>query len=212
MAHSKQVHSSSTQSLPSSQQPGVNEGAVNGCVVHRSNTVHRNNTTSRLPISSANTRQPQAEPTSSSSKSRYRSQDPPSSGGRRPIGDDPSSAATSHLTSTTSSNRFNEWSQSSEDSSGHALYGDDPPPSFHDALLAPVVGSRSEISLSSTVGQFSVRPATGKGLFHSVITIIRSYADPMLFYLGPRNNTPWNRKKKKETWTENSNNQSHKAG
>jgi hypothetical protein len=144
------VHSSSSQSLPSSKQPGVNEGAVNGCAIHRGNTVHRNNTTSRLPTSPVNTRQP------TSSKSRYHSQDP-SSRGRHPIGDDPSLTGTSQSTP----NRFNEWSQSSEDSSGDAIYGDEPPPSFHDALLAPVVGSRSEISLpSTTVNHFLVRHAT----------------------------------------------------
>ena len=149
------VHSSS-QSSPSSQQPGVNdsEGTMNGCAVHRGNTVRRNNTTpsSRHPPSPVNTRQP------TSSKSRYHSQDqdpPPSSHGHHPIGDDPSLTGTSHLTP----NRFNEWSQPSQDSSGDALYGDEPPPSFHDALLAPVVvGSRSEISLpSTTVNHFLVR-------------------------------------------------------
>ena len=66
---------------------------------------------------------------------------------------DPSSAGTSHLTP----NRYNEWSQTSEEAiqAGDALYDDDePPPSFHDVLLAPVVGSKSEISLASSVGHF----------------------------------------------------------
>ena len=57
--------------------------------------------------------------------------------------------------------RYNEWSQTFEDAAqaDDALYGDEPPPSFHDALLAPVVGSRSEISLAGSVGQFLFRPA-----------------------------------------------------
>ena len=57
--------------------------------------------------------------------------------------------------------RYNEWSQTSEDAAqaDDALYGDEPPPSFHDALLAPVVGSRSEISLAGSVGHFLFRPA-----------------------------------------------------
>jgi hypothetical protein len=131
--------------LSSSRQPGVNEGAVNGCVVHRSNTVHRNNTVTnrRLPTSPVNSRQP-----TSTTSSSYHLQDPPSTSGRHPIGDASGSSltGTSHLTHT---NRFNEWSQSSEDSRAGALYGDDPPPSFHDALMSPVVGSRREIRLVS---------------------------------------------------------------
>ena len=139
-------------SLPSSQQPGVNEGAVtrNGssCAVHWGNTVHRHSTSSRPPTSSVNTRQPT---TSSSSKARYQLQDlPPSSHGRHPTGSNSSSAGTPHLTP----NRYNEWSQPYEDATGDALYGDEPP-SFHDALLAPVVGSRSE---GSGVGHFLIRP------------------------------------------------------
>ena len=164
------VHSSSSQTLSSSQQPGVNEGAVNGCALHRGNTVHRNNTSGRHHTSPANTRQPTTS--SSSSKSRYHPQDPPSSGGRLPSGDDPSLAGTSHSTI----DRFNEWSQSSEHrhSSGDALYSDEPPPSFHDALLAPVVGSRSELSLASTTaGHFSIRHATGK--VHSRVFFLLLY-------------------------------------
>ena len=158
------VHSPSSHSLLSSQaqQPRVNESAVtrNGssCAVHRGNTVHRHNTsTSRPPTSSVNTRQP-TTPTTSSSKARYQLQDPPPSSGssssRHPTSNNPSSAGTSHLTP----NRYNGWSQPSEDATGDALYGDEPPPSFHDALLAPVVGSRSEISLASSVGHFLIRP------------------------------------------------------
>lgn len=62
------------------------------------------------------------------------------------------------------------------DSGGDALCNDEPPPSFHDALLArtyvPVVGPRSEGSPANTViacHHNSVRLATGKGLFHSVV-------------------------------------------
>ena len=155
------VHSPSSHPLPSSQQPGVNEGAAGGtrngssCAVHRGNNVHRNNTTgsSRPPTSPVNTRQPT---TSSSSKARYQLQASPSSraSGCHPTGNNSSSAGTSHLTP----NRYNEWSQPSEDATGDALYGDEPPPSFHDALLAPVVGPRSEISLASSVGRFLIRP------------------------------------------------------
>ena len=137
------------------------------CAVHRGNTtVHRSNTSpsSRHPPSSLNTRHPT---TGSSSKARYQLQDPPSGSSssrvHHPTGsnhNNPSSAGTSsHLTP----NRYNEWSQTSEDAArvGDALYGDEPPPSFHDALLAPVVasGSRSEISLASSVGHFLIRPA-----------------------------------------------------
>ena len=131
------------------------------CAVHRGNSVHRKNTSRHSP-SSLNTRQPTA---SSSSKARYQLQDPPSGSSsshvHHPTGsnhNNPSSAGTSsHLTP----NRYNEWSQTSEDAAqaGDALYGDEPPPSFHDALLAPVVGSRSEISLASSVGHFLIRPA-----------------------------------------------------
>ena len=116
--------------------------------------VHRNNTSSRPLASPVNTRQPT---TSSSSKARYQLQDPPPSSrasGCHPAGNNLSSAGTSHLTP----NRYNEWSQPSEDATGDALYGDEPPPSFHDALLAPVVGPRSEISLASSVGRFLIRP------------------------------------------------------
>ena len=132
------------------------------CAVHRGNSVHRKNTSSRHSPSSLNTRQPT---TGSSSKARYQLQDPPSGSSssrvHHPTGNNnnPSSAGTSsHLTP----NRYNEWSQTSEDAAraGDALYGDEPPPSFHDALLAPVVGSRSEISLASSVGHFFlIRPA-----------------------------------------------------
>ena len=159
------VHSLSSHSLPLSQQPGVNEGNMNGCAAHG------NNTSSQLATSPVNMRLP------SSSKSRYHLQDPPSSGGR-PIG----IVGTSHLTH----NRFNEWSQSSEDSSRDAFYGDDPPPSFNDALLAPVLGSRSEISHAST--------ATGNNLFISLLLLL--FVHMLMrccstFDLGPTNrNTP----------------------
>ena len=93
--------------------------------------------------------------TSSSSKARYQLQDPPpSSHGHHPTGNNSSSAGTPHLTP----NRYNEWSQPYEDATADALYGDESPPSFHDALLAPVIGSRSDISLASRVGHFSIRP------------------------------------------------------
>ena len=129
---------------------------MNGCAVHR------NNTTSRPAPSLVNTCLP------SSSKSRgYHLKDPPSLGGRHHVGDDSPMSEPSHLTP----NRFNGWSQSSErsprDSCGDALYSDDPPPSFNDALLArkyvPVVGSRSEGRLANTAGHFPDRPVTGKG-------------------------------------------------
>ena len=63
-------------------------------------------------------------------------------------------ARTPHLTP----NRYNQWSQLYEDATADVLYGDEPPPSFHVALLAPVIGSRSDISLASSVGLFLIRP------------------------------------------------------
>ena len=148
--------SSSHQPLPSSQQPGVNEGAVNGCAVHR------NATSCRPATSPLNTRLP----SSSRSKGNHLHDPPPSSVGRHHIGDDSPVGGTSHLTP----NRFNGWSQPSEgspmNSCGDAVYSDDPPPSFHDALLArtyvPDVGSRSEGLLASTAGNLPVRPATDR--------------------------------------------------
>ena len=122
------------------------------CAVHWGNTVYRHNTSSRPLTSPVNTRRPT---TSSSSKARYQLQDPPpSSHGRHPTGNNSSSAGTPHLTP----NRYNEWSQPYEDATADALYGDESPPSFHDASLAPAVGSRSEISLGSGVGHFLIRP------------------------------------------------------
>ena len=145
-----------SQSLPSFQQLGVNEGAANDPVINIC-AVHRHATTSsRLATSTVNTALP--------SSSKHRLQDLPSSpslSGRQPTtGDSSSTAGTSHLTITP--NRFHDRSQSSEGSSYHqamdcddddaGLYNDPPPP-FDDALLAaaPVGGSRSEGSSFSSL-------------------------------------------------------------
>lgn len=152
-----QQSSPSSQSVPSFQQTGVNEGDVNDTVINIC-AVHRNNTISRLATSPVIT-PPVNTPIPSSSK--YQLQDPPSSIGRQPIGDSSSStsmAGKSH--STPSSSRFNGWSQPSEDynnqpmdSGDDAMVYNDPPPSFDDALLddVPVGGSRSEVSLANTI-------------------------------------------------------------
>lgn len=155
------IHISSSLSLPSTtQQPGVNES---GCAVHRHNT-----SASRPAPSPVNTR---LTPSSSKSKGCHSQDPPPSSGGRRPIGDESSMAGTSHPTST---NRINNGlSQPPENSRGGQIYND-PPPSFDDALRAhahtyiPVVGSRSEVSLANTPGRIPVRSATGKVFFFSL--------------------------------------------
>lgn len=151
--------SSFSQSVPSFQQFGVNEGAVNDTVINIC-AVHRNNTSSRLATSPVNT-PPVNTPLPSSSK--HQLQDSlPSSIGRQPIGDSSSSASMAGTPYSTPSSRFNGWSQPSEDHSNHqpmdsgddAMFYNDPPPSFDDALLddVPVGGSRSEVSLANTIG------------------------------------------------------------
>lgn len=186
----------SSQSSPSTQQqPGVNEDTVNGCSVHRSNTVTVKRLTKAPVVNNTS-----SLPSSSKSKGNHSPQDPSSSSsssGRHSHGHShhPSSsmAGTSQLTP--NRRRFEiDWTPPSEvvtnnspmDSGGDEVYSDEPPPSFNDALLertyVPGVRQSSEGSHANTAGHHhSTRLAAGKRVFFTLL--LSFYFSLIFFYL-----------------------------